>query len=336
MAQAARLTSIICIDDLSSPFVPTQLDPLNNSTNFVDMKKLLFTLLLIAPMFLMAQSSIQEFENIPYYPADHEHHSDLTKVNVLAPSNARKAPVFMWIGGGAWAYVNRHQEMNLCRRFAEEGIVVVSVGHRLSPALLGEKKRHEGIKHPEHVKDVASAIKWVKENISRYGGDPESIFIGGFSSGAHLSALVAVDKRYLEDVGMKTTDLKGVLPVGGGYDIPDYKKAMFIEDSTLIKNHINVVFGETHEEHIDASPLTYIDDFLVPMLMVSESYTYPFTKIYEEALAAKGYTNFQVLHCLDHSHASLWKALSNDQDCEERDYMVDFILKESADSENSK
>jgi hypothetical protein len=294
------------------------------------MNKLLLTSFLIIPLLSLSQTSIQEFENIPYYSADHEHNSELTQVNVLAPSNARKAPVLLWIGGGAWAYVNRHQEMNLCRRFAEEGIVVVSVGHRLSPALLGEKKRHEGIKHPEHVKDLAASFKWVKENASRYGGDPENIFIGGFSSGAHLSALIAVDKRYLEEQGFELSAIKGILPVGGGYDIPDYKKAMFIEDPTLIENHINVVFGETHEEHLDASPLSYIDEFPVPMLMLSESYTHPFTKVYEEALIEKGHTNFQVLHCIDHDHASLWKALSNDQDCEERDYMINFIKKESA------
>lgn len=296
------------------------------------MNKIILIALLAIPTLSIGQSSIQEFLNIPYYDADHKNNSELTEVNILAPSNARKAPVFMWIGGGAWAYVNRHQEMNLCRRFAEEGIVVVSVGHRLSPALLGEEKRHEGVKHPEHVRDVAAAFKWVNENIQRYGGDPKKVFIGGFSSGAHLSALIAVDKRHLNDQGFETTDIKGILPVGGGYDIPDYKKAMFVEDPTLIENHINVVFGETHEEHLDASPLTYIDDFKVPMLMLSESYTYPFTKIYEDALAEKGITNFQVLHAHDHTHASLWKALSNDQQCEERDFMVRFIHKTAAES----
>jgi len=288
--------------------------------------KLAFTIYCFMLSFAaLAQDSLSESLNIPYYPNGHELQSELTQVNILSPENASDAPVFMWIGGGAWAYVNRHQEMDLCRKIAREGMVVVSIGHRLSPALLGENKREEGIKHPEHVKDVAAAINWVHEHISEYGGNPAQLFIGGFSSGAHLSALVAMDERYLKAYGHETSVLSGIIPVGGGYDIPDYAKAMLEEDPSLIPNHINVVFGETKEEQLDASPTEYLDHFEVPMLMLSESYTYPFSVIFEQALSDKGYSNFEVLNCHNETHASLWKKMSFQEDCHYRDHIVRFI-----------
>lgn len=100
-------------------------------------------------------TSLKEINNIPYYEnkgAD----SALTQLNLILPTDATNPPVLIWIGQGAWAYVSRHVEMNICRRFAEGGIAVVSAGHRLSPALLTDQKREEGVKHPEHIKDRKS------------------------------------------------------------------------------------------------------------------------------------------------------------------------------------
>jgi acetyl esterase/lipase len=143
---------------------------------------------------------INEINDIPYYKNPNPD-SNLTKLNLVIPQNLDSMPVFMWVGGSAWAYVDRNREMDLCRKFAEQGILMVSVGHRLSPQLLGQKKNPEGIQHPEHVRDLAKAFKWVYENIEKYGGSKDNIFVGGYSSGAQLSALLASDKKYLEEAG---------------------------------------------------------------------------------------------------------------------------------------
>ena len=45
---------------------------------------------------------------------------------------------------------------------------------------------------PDHIIDVKKAIGWVKQEISKYGGDPARIVIAGQSSGAHLAALSAL------------------------------------------------------------------------------------------------------------------------------------------------
>jgi acetyl esterase/lipase len=113
------------------------------------------------------------------------------------PEGVNHPPVFIWIGQGAWAYVDKDVEMDICQQMAKRGIAVISVQHRLNPALLGEEKRYEGVKHPQHIIDVSHAFAWVYHNAEKYGYDRENIFVGGFSSGAHLAALLAMDNRYL-------------------------------------------------------------------------------------------------------------------------------------------
>ena len=172
--------------------------------------------------------------------------------------------------------------MDLVRQIAKKGILVVSVGHRLSPALLGGEKRTEGIKHPEHVKDIARAFHWIYKSGKEYGYSNKNIFLGGFSSGAHLSTLLAADKRYLAEYNLSPSDIKGIVPIGGGYDIPEYRKIVIGADPSYEKNHINAVFGETNEEHVDASPITYIDSFKTPMLMFSDRDTYVYSQGFEK------------------------------------------------------
>ena len=45
--------------------------------------------------------------------------SELLKLNLIIPDNLENMPVFIWIGGGAWAYVDRNKEMDLCRQMAK-------------------------------------------------------------------------------------------------------------------------------------------------------------------------------------------------------------------------
>ena len=271
---------------------------------------------------------LKEISNISYYD-DPALDSDLTQVNLILPEGVENPPVFMWIGGGAWAYVNRHQEMDLCRKIAKQGIAVISVGHRLSPQLLREPKKKEGIKHPEHIKDVAQAFKWVYNHANEYGYAQQNIFIGGFSSGAHLSTLLAMDKRYLKNLGLSTDNIRAIIPVGGGYDIPHYKKLLIAEDPSYEENHINAVFGTTHEEHLHASPITYIEDFRTPMLMVTESSTYQYSIVFENMLSERGYEKCEVLNIHSETHASLWRHLSNAEYSIYRNFIVEYIQAKS-------
>src|SRR6516165_6807249 len=94
-----------------------------------------------------------------------------------------KAPVLVQIPGGAWVIgMRRPQAYPLMSHLAARGWVCVSIGYRVSP-------RHTW---PDHIVDVKRALAWVKENIARYGGDPDFVAITGGSAGGHLSALAAL------------------------------------------------------------------------------------------------------------------------------------------------
>ncbi len=71
--------------------------------------------------------------------------------------------------------------------------------------------------HPVHVQDVAMSIKFVHDNISKYGGDGENLFLLGHSSGAHLVSLVSLNPRFLNTLNVPLTIIKGVISISGPY-----------------------------------------------------------------------------------------------------------------------
>jgi acetyl esterase/lipase len=290
----------------------------------------LFSLLFLLSITIHAQEyQIKEISNISYYEDGSEFDTDKTQLNLVIPEGVENAPIFIWIGQGAWAYVDRHQEMGFCRSLAKRGVIVASVGHRLSPALLGKKKIEEGIKHPEHVKDIAQSIKWLFDNSDEYGFKTENLFVGGFSSGAHLAALIAMDDSYLNNLGLSTDLIRGIVPVGGGFDIPHYKQDLIKEDPAYEFNHINVVFGETHEEHLNASPTEFIDNLKASVLIISEKDTYRYNKIFEDLLIEKQYPNFQVINVHNMTHGGLWMDFIKNEKSIFTDYIADFLIKKN-------
>lgn len=98
-----------------------------------------------------------------------------------------KLPVLVWIHGGAfqWGYTSEMEFDG--ERIARRGVVVVTVCYRL--AVLGF------LSHPQLTKeqpdapanfgllDQQAALRWVKENIAAFGGDPDNITLAGQSAG---------------------------------------------------------------------------------------------------------------------------------------------------------
>ena len=96
---------------------------------------------------------------------------------------------------------------------------------------------------PVYIQDAAAAVAWTFENISQYGGDPQKIFLSGFSAGGYLSAMIGIDSRWLGEHGILTTQLAGVSPVSG-----------------MMTTHFTV-----REERGDTSKVPVIDEF-APMM----------------------------------------------------------------------
>lgn len=118
---------------------------------------------------------------------------DCLTLNVWAPAQAKRAPVMVWIHGGALAGGSSREPMYDGAALAARGVVVVSINYRLG--VLGWLA-HPGLsaEAPNHVSgnygllDQIAALKWVQRNISAFGGDPRKVTIAGESAGG-LSVL---------------------------------------------------------------------------------------------------------------------------------------------------
>ena len=298
------------------------------------MKPLLILSLILCCNQIYAQTRMHEYteiDDIQYYDGpdlDTANH----KLNLVMPKDVEKPILFVWIGGGAWSYVNRDMEMDVARKFAEKGIAVASVGHRLSPATWKDSSLNTGIQHPEHIKDVARAIKYLYTHAGQYGYSDSKIFVGGYSSGAHLAALIAMDGQYLQKEGISKNLIRGVIPIAGTYDILHYYQVLAEgSGSAFADNHVGSVFGLTMKDFEQASPTSYIDSLSAPMLLISETNTFKYTNLFEDRLRDIAYDSLEVLHIHRLSHGALWKHLSYAEQSIYRDVIFDFI-KRNADN----
>ncbi|WP_299535545.1 alpha/beta hydrolase [Ulvibacterium sp.] len=293
------------------------------------MKKaiLVLTAVLLVGQISFGQSEdFEVYNDLSYLNKESVSNDSLQRLNLVLPSNKEKYPLLIWIGGGAWSYGDRNQEMDLAKKLAAQGIAVASIGHRLSPAIWRDSTLDKGIQHPKHIEDVAAAVKWLHDNAATYGYDKEGFFIGGYSSGAHLSALISLDNTYLNQVDLSVELFKGVIPISGTYDIVDYHN-VFLNGSRpeLAKLHVEAVFGSTDKDFKKASPITYLKNLSIPMLLISDNTLYNYSKLFEEKIRETEFRDMQVLYSYDLSHGELWKNLSFSEKSVYRAVIVNFI-----------
>src|SRR5262249_23495909 len=129
------------------------------------------------------------------------------------PKGKSGYPVVVLVHGGAWMMGDNRccgLYSSVGKFLASRGVGAVLPNYRLSP----------GVRHPEHVKDIARAVAWTRAHIAEYGGRPDRLFLAGHSAGAHLVSLLATDETYLNAEGLRIADIKGVIAVSGVYRIP--------------------------------------------------------------------------------------------------------------------
>ncbi len=134
----------------------------------------------------------QDVVPLPGIPASEPEpqNEDCLFLNLFSPGldNARR-PVMVWIHGGAFSMGSGSMSMYTTGTIASNGnVVLVTINYRLG--VLGFLNLNEVTKGRipstgnEGLQDQVAALKWVKENVAAFGGDPENITIFGESAGA--------------------------------------------------------------------------------------------------------------------------------------------------------
>ncbi len=123
---------------------------------------------------------------------------DCLTLNIWTPGlDAAKRPVMVWLHGGAFAYGSGNRAVTDGANLARRGdVVVVSVNHRLNIlghlelGRFGARYAHSG---NAGVLDLVAALRWVRDNIAAFGGDPGRVTIFGESGGGgKVSVLLAM------------------------------------------------------------------------------------------------------------------------------------------------
>jgi para-nitrobenzyl esterase len=124
---------------------------------------------------------------------------DSLLLNVFAPAEPEpgggKRPVMVWIHGGAFIMGSGSMPLYHGAPFARQGIVVVTLNYRLG--LLGFL--YLGDLAPDRAEgnyallDQIAALRWVRDNIAAFGGDPGAVTVMGESAGAiSIATLLAM------------------------------------------------------------------------------------------------------------------------------------------------
>lgn len=117
---------------------------------------------------------------------------DSLYLNIWAPETGENLPVAFWIHGGAFMGGYGHEKEFDGEAYCKRGVILVTVNYRLGPFgflahpwLSEESERECGkrISGNYGILDQIEALKWVRENISAFGGDPDKITIFGQSAG---------------------------------------------------------------------------------------------------------------------------------------------------------
>jgi acetyl esterase/lipase len=234
------------------------------------------------------------------------------------------SPILVFVHGGGWCLGDKNAwDQKKADFFNQEGFISVSVNYRLSPYPF-ELNNPGRIQFPDHVSDLALAIKWIVDHAEMYGGDKRLIYLMGHSAGAQIVSLVAINERFLKEQGLGLDRLKGVISLDGGPYLTLDKELLFPPDNLStdeyykdIKYSYYNAFGFDTNVHQEASPYYNIKENknIPPSLFVCQSITYrhrPNLQIYQKMLQYGYKASLIVVE--DYDHGRIFDCVGSDYD----------------------
>lgn len=136
-----------------------------------------------------------------YRQVTDDHARERCVVDLYYPTDQTGTPTVIFFRGGGFT----QGELYLPEPLKEQGLAVAVCGYRF----------HPHVTHPTYIDDGAAAVAWVLRHLNTFGGDPRKVFVAGYSAGAYLTMMLALDKSYLAAHDVDADSILGYIPLAG-------------------------------------------------------------------------------------------------------------------------
>jgi arylformamidase len=164
--------------------------------------------------------------------------SEFERLDVYRAKRA-KAPIFIHLHGGAWLRGSAKDSGFPAEMFVNAG------AHFVVPDFIAISAANGDLR--VMAEQVRRAIAWAYANAATFDGDPERLYVGGHSSGAHLCG-VALVTDWRKDFGLPETVLKGGLCASGMFDL---KAVRLSARSKYVKFTDEIEEAMSPQRHLD-------------------------------------------------------------------------------------
>jgi acetyl esterase/lipase len=182
------------------------------------------------------------------------------KMDIMKPLSRTPTPVILFVSGNGWRSIDRAALIPQLAPFAKSGYLVASIDYRI----IGEAI------FPEPLKDVKSAVRFLRANAKKYNIDPERIGIWGNSAGGQLSALAATtaDNKDFENDKWpgQSSAVQAAVVWYAPMDLADLTgDPAYVESAHL---GVDVKAPANAEAVRKANPITYVTAASAPFMIV--------------------------------------------------------------------
>lgn len=174
----------------------------------IKVRILLAAIFMVAGLSAAAQPHPQDegynyVQNISYTSEDEQdaYRKERCVLDIYYPETDEGFATLIWFHGGGLEGGGKE----LLEGFRRQGFAVVSVNYRLFPKC----------QCPDYIDDAAMAVAWTYDNIEKYGGEKEQIYVSGHSAGGYLTLMVALAKEYAGKYGFDADKIAKAYPVSG-------------------------------------------------------------------------------------------------------------------------
>lgn len=267
-------------------------------------------------------------EDIPYAEArDWPDHLNTLDVYYRTRSTNKDKPLIVFIHGGGWnqgdkSFIGNRRNRVVPEHYTRLGYVFAAVNFRLANSSASPKATVADM-----AADIGAAVAWLRQHAGRYGANTDRVLLWGYSSGAHLATLLAMDDQYLGRYDLGRSVLAGVVAM----DVPHYDVPLAISvledkqsspyDAKRLQ-WLYRLFGEHPREQERFSPAAHLetarDDIAFLLLSAGhnrgrhESFSQTMTAQFQRQLQAAGIAA-RHFHCPTRGHTDLIRGSTDGQ-----------------------